>query len=533
MYPLVRIVFLCFFVVIFSCENLMAGWPWEGKALITLNGESFTAEYIKHWWYNWQQEASSFPDDPKPFIEWHLLAQEARRLKLDQELAFKERLREYIKVRSLIKLKADVMDSRIDINEAKLRKRYEEIYCPRWLVKILYFYEEQNAIQAYVKLNTRALSIEKLTSRSFMEGGPYKYEEKWLRYGNVPDDWREKLNGLTDGETVLPMQTGKEFVVLKLVESKGPDDLDFERLKARIREDIEKELQEKLLADFLLQLQNRYEVSVDQELLTALTLESNSDAMLRKTLIHTNREQIPAQVLVNTLRDTQRAAGRYGIDAVTFEQRKQKALHDVLTRKLLVWEALDRHYEERPPFQWAFQYYSRLQLIKELERKILLPESKVNVEEVFHYYQQNIDQYSQPEMVSIAVIEDDKVSVGKMWEEIGRGRDFFAVARNAGDVRIRDIPVTDLDPNMRSVVARLAENEISSPVETNDHAFMIKLVHRKEAIPTPFYKVRNQVSQQLQADNLHRVKADLLRRLQARSSISVNTRGWETLKAQL
>ena len=75
MHRLIKILVLLIGIQLLGPANLQA-WPWGKGALVTINGEVFTKEDFLHWWENWKEKDTPFPDSPEPFIEWHLLAQE-------------------------------------------------------------------------------------------------------------------------------------------------------------------------------------------------------------------------------------------------------------------------------------------------------------------------------------------------------------------------------------------------------------------------------------------------------------------------
>ncbi len=62
----------------------------------------------------------------------------------------------------------------------------------------------------------------------------------------------------------------------------------------------------------------------------------------------------------------------------------------IIGQNLTNWESLDRHYEEREPFKWEYQFNVNHRLTRAVEERMLAPEAEVTEADVESYYQANL-----------------------------------------------------------------------------------------------------------------------------------------------
>ncbi|OQX61526.1 MAG: hypothetical protein B5M55_08805 [Desulfococcus sp. 4484_242] len=486
---LIKILLVLFSTLILGYGNLWGAWPWGKTTLVTINDETFTKEDFQHWWVNWKEKDTPFPERPEPFIEWHLLVQEATSMELYQEPTYRQKVNTFLKARALMLLKNEAVDSKIRIRDKDLWARYKEQYSPQWHVRILHFDQE---IQA-------------------------------------------RLAGLGTGQVTQPLEMGKGFVCLCLQDKKGPEKADFDSLKSKIRLEVQKLRQSELTSELVRRLRKKYEVTVDEELFTELDVNNTPEELMDKILITTNRVNVPVRVFLDQLHKEQSLRGyRHFQTKEAADYLKKMVLDRIIAQTLTSWESLDRHYEERAPFKWVYRFYCQHRLIKELERRLFVPEAEVKDEEVAAYYEQHPDEFAGPEVVSIVVLEDDKRLADKIWAEVKRGADFFSVVRKyyAREIPVRRVPVDHLDPVMKEVVNKLTKGEVSAPFEVKGHSSMVKLVDRTVASRSPLSEVQEQIAQRLRQEKSDRLRRNFIRQLQARSDITINEKAWRDLRKE-
>ncbi len=513
----------------------LQAWPWGKTTLVTINHETFTTEDFQRWWEHWKEKDTPFPEDPEPFIEWHLLVQEAESMELYQEPAYRRKLDTFVKVRALMMLKNEAIDSKIKITDKDLWNRYEQQYCPRRHVRIMYFDEEARARQFYEELKTGRLALADMAEQAMTEKGVVSEHEQWLRPDNIHDSWLDILAGLTIGEVTQPLERGKGFVLLFLQEQKGPEKSDFDAIESNIRKKIRGEQQAELTKKLVRRLRKKYQVKVDEELFNSLDVENISEDILDRPLVTTNRMDVPVKFFMEQYRKERSMRGALRLQKKDpWDFLKKNVLDRIISQTLTSWESLDRHYEKEPPFKWVYEFYCGHRLIKELQKRLFLPKTEFSDEEVTAFYNQHLDEFTGPAIVTIVVLEDDKKLADKIWAEIKRGEDFFQVVRKyySRDIPVKSIPADHLNPAMRDIVEKLAKGEVSPPFDVEGHSSMVKLMDRKVTDAKPLSEVRKEIVERLQEEEPVRLQKDYVGKLQARSSILINDKAWKDLRQE-
>jgi len=532
MHRLIKVLVLLIGIQLLGPANLYA-WPWGDGALVTINGEVFTKEDFLHWWENWKEKDTQFPDTPEPFIEWHLLAQEAKSMELYRERNYQHKVNTFLKARTLMILKNEEIDSKIKISDRDLWDQYEQKYSPRWHINILFFDQEAQAQQVYEELGSGRLAINDITEQAMTDRGVVNHEEKWLRPRNCHDAWQDALAGLNTGQVTHPLQMGKGYVVLYLKGQKGPEKADFQSLEPQIRKEVRNMRQAELSLDLVSRLRKKYEVNVDEDLFAELDVNNTQEELMDKILITTNRVNVPVNVFLNQLRKEQNLRGyRHFQTKEAVDYLKKMVLDMMISQTLTTWESMDRHYEERPPFKWVYDFYCRHRLTKELEKRLFLQEIDLSDDKIAAYYKEHLDEFTKPGIVSIIVLKDDKNLADKMWAEIKQGEDFSSVVRKyySRDIPVQRIPVDHLVPVLKEVVKKMAKGEVSPPVDVDGHSSMVKLVDRTAVSHMPLNEVREQIIQRLNEEEPARLRKNYVEQLLARSDIEINEDAWEKLK---
>ena len=109
-----RLVIFCLAVSLIAAGNAYA---WGSKTLVTINDQEFTIEDFQHWWKYWNNnKPAALPENPESFIDFHLLAQQGFDMEYDMQPSFKHQLNVFLKVRTLMLLKSNEIDSKIKVS---------------------------------------------------------------------------------------------------------------------------------------------------------------------------------------------------------------------------------------------------------------------------------------------------------------------------------------------------------------------------------------------------------------------------------
>lgn len=523
------------FSVLVTCTDSEA-WLWGPEKLSTINGRDYTSDDFKTWWVNWKEKDMPFPASAAPFVDWHLLVQEAEKMELYNEPEYLHKIDVFLKARTLLLYKGDKISSRIKITDNELRTRYEKEYLPRLHLQILYFNDEELAKKSFAQLQTENPDFAKFAaeSRAADKDSVY-FEQKWTRLNQLQQQWRPVISGLSVGEMSEPFHWSKGYVMIRMHEQKGFDAADFELLKPMITNEIREIKEQELTSRLVGELKEKYHVKVDRQVFDSLDMSSANDKLLDQTLITMDNGSYTVKVFLDLVNKEQKFRKQYGFDVEEGEKLKKRLLDGVLAQTLTTRGALDEHYEQKEPLKPLYLFYTQHRLIKELDKRLFKPQVKVSEEDIEKYYQENQERFSQPEMVSLAIVEDEENLINKINEEMNRGADLFDVASRyySGEVPVQNMQFKYLDPVVQSVIDKLAIGETSKPFLVKGHHTIIQLLKRTPATPMPLDHIHDKIAGLVEKEKFDKVRNAYLAELKARSVISINDRAWEKIKKEL
>ncbi len=517
--------------------ELYAAWPWADKPLVTIDNEEFSRADFEHWWESWQEKDMPFPKSANEYIDWLLLAREARQMELGQEPTYRKKVGTFLRARSLMLYKQEMVDSKINIADDKLWELYEAEYCPRWRLSLLYFEDEKLAAQTLQQISAGELSYNDMITAELSPEGIKPIAEKWFRRNMLPKGFLSVLTELPIGKIGGPLSMGKGFVLFSKIETIGPEKDDFNAIKKGVKKKAWKRQQGKLTVELIGKLREQYKVKIDEDLLFSLKLEDDPHGELADTvLIQADNLKVSAGEFIKLMGKEEafrHSSGFYKDEEL--KSMKRRLVNNLLSQTLTSRAAIDRHYENEPPFQYVFEFYTRHRLIKELERRLFAVDAAPSDEEIAAYYQNHLTEFTKPEVVSIAVLEDDAKLGEKIWEEISRGDDFFAVAAKyySRHPVVQEIPVKHLEATVKKVVAGLAVGEVSEPFNVQEHSTLIKLVSRRPEESVPLDHIEDKIKKLAYTERYNRLKNEYLAELKARSTIVVNDKVWAKISNKL
>jgi parvulin-like peptidyl-prolyl isomerase len=523
-------------LVLLTGNSLPAAWLWGEKPLCTFDGEAaYTSQDFKQWWKYFKDDGSSFPERPEPFIDWQLLVREAERMELYQDPAFQRKVDVFLKVRSLLMLKNEEIDAKLELTPDQIRAHYDKEYCPQSQVEILYFHDLQIAEQAAAALRSGLHDMWYFKERSNIHGGEVYYQEKQLRPQKGNSEWLETVAAMRVGDVSQPLLWKDGYVVFRLLSRIWFDEADFEVHKDNVKRELRKIHEAKATARLVSDLKEKYNVQIDQELLAALDLyDMNGDKSDAK-LITSSKSDITVQQFLEQVRKQKEFINGFGSEKEKQEKLKQRVLNNIMAQTLTTWAALDRHYEEKPPLKEVYEFYTQHRLIKELEKRLFEPEAVVSYDEVAAYYRQHEEEFTQPAQVRFARMEYNGEMIDRVWAEIVTGIDFNKVAEKyTGKPATEAAQYSDqLVPVFKEVIDKLSPGEAAPPFLYNGQWLLIKLIDLRKSRVEPLAVAAQKISAKLQQEKFDRARLAFLDLLKTKVAITVNDSVWQALYAEM
>lgn len=201
--------------------------------------------------------------------------EEAIRQGLDNDKEVKEILREAKKKVLIAKLIQREVDNKIKIEDGEARKYYEdhksEYKAPEmWRASHILVSTEAEAKEIQDSISNGA-SFEELAKEKSMDatatrGGDVGY----FRKGQLVPEFEEAALGLNPGELGPIVHSQFGYHVLKLTGKKDSDIEPYEKVKARVYEELKKEKRAELFEKLVMDLKNKYRVELEGDVFTSL-----------------------------------------------------------------------------------------------------------------------------------------------------------------------------------------------------------------------------------------------------------------------
>ncbi len=526
---------ILFFV---SLSSLQASWlPWSSSTLATINGKEYSAADFSNWWQNWREKGMTIFKTPAPYVDWVLLYRQGEKMQLYDTPVYRMKVMIFLKVRSLMMLKYDEVDSKIKISKQELWQRYLKLYVPRWQVNVISFHNKQDADTAYKKLLAGTVTVEELHKQAGSKGGAIAVRSRWQRPADTNIGWQKILRGLGKSSFSKPTLSRNGVLILQLLSTAGADKKDFEKFRLGIFRKLWQEKEGFYTNRLLQRLWKQYHVHVNRNLLKKLNISNTPDAALgAENIITMDGQNITVKEFMQQVRAQQEFRRKYGFKNAAFNYKEQ-VLEGIISQTLTTREGLDRHYEKKPPFDKIFRFYTRHRLVMALEKQVFLPQVKVSDKEIKTFYKKNIKEFSRPASFRLALVKGSRQEMKALWVETVVGGDFMTLVRKRiphGASPIHVFTADGMDPGMKTAVAGLADKgDVSRVFAWKGQYALVQLLDHKPAATLPLERVKDFIARRLKKDKLKAVRAAYLKKLRAASVIRVNDKVWKGLRKEL
>jgi len=527
----------CLCILLAASVSSHGAWlPWSNDILVTIDDQDYSADDFRSWWSNWQEPEMQFPETPDSFIDFMLLFREAERMRLNEDPGYRKKVLTFLKARTLMLLKAEEVDSKINISDKDLWERYEQEYAPLYKLNILFFRTREDADNILAETGSDPISDDQLAELAQREQAPEKVETGWYRMVAVDPGWHDIITSLETGKLSDPVDGKHGVVILRLQEKKEGDREDFAAVRKQIHEKLRKEQAGLRTVELLKSLREKYHVQVDNKRLEQLDINAADDSFSSQPIVTMDNGVISEMDFMVQVRRTQNFRQKYGFsDADGAYKYKEQILNGIINQTLTTWEGLAREYEKKSPFKEVFDFYCQNRMIKTLENRLFSSQAQVTPDEVRSHYDEQIEKYSRPEIVRIINIEGSREVMNSLWTQVAMGGEFQNLARDRFDrsLPVREVPVNHLSPEVQAVVQKLTKGELSPVFTVNNRSSLVQLIERIPAQPIPMAKVEKQIYEQLYHERLEKVRQEYLEKLRAGSSVEVNSKVWQQLKNEM
>lgn len=513
-------------------------WAWGKKPLAVIDGQEYFSDDYKTWWTYWRDSKEQKPEGVQPFVNWMLMVREAERMDLASLPEFKHKIRVFLAARTLMFLKNDEVDSKINISDTDLKSAYDRNYVPLRLVGALEFPATDEAKKFTEQHSGSPLSLEQLQLMADEKPTPpfVLQQPQWLRPLNTPAAWQPLLDQSTAGELRGPLPFGEKTAMLYIAEVKTGDADDFAKKKETITTDLRKQHEQALTEKLVQSLKSKYHVRLDEEVFEKINLTEGSANDLNQVLIESDKSTVTVGYFIEQSRRETDITHRLPADQAGQTMMKRRLANTMIANSLVSWEALARHYEEKEPLRPVYQFYRQNRLVAELEGRAP-GDIQASEAEVQAYYQAHVEEFQRPEMITGVMVNGNEALIQKVWTEAISGTELTKSAKdNGATIAVSpgsEVPLPHFSATAQKILAGLKTGDMSQPFLDNGHSVVIKLNDRKTGAAAPLEMVSSLIKGRIETEKKAKRKQDLLDALKSRSTIVVNENVWKGLAAEI
>lgn len=221
---------------------------------------------------------------------------------------------------------------------------------------------------------------------------------------------------------------------------------------------------------------------------------------------------------------------------------KKKFLDDIILQELLYQEALKKKLEKDKDVISTLERVKKKILAQKLLEKEVMELAKVSEDEIKKHYEENKNDYKEPEQVNAAHIlirlkdgatpEEDKAAMDKiqgLLKKIKEGGDFSTLAKENSDCpsgskggELGYFSRGQMVPEFEEAAFKLKAGEVSDIVKTKFGYHIIKVLDKKEERVKEFSEVKEEIEQKLTGEKQKSAFEDYTKKLKDNAKITIN-----------
>ena len=502
----------------------------DNNYLVKINGNAYSKKDFEIWWKYWKDKDTPFPDTPDKFINWILLSDEAKAMGFESEESYKRKLKVFREVRSLLQLRYDEVEKKININPDSLWKFYNKEYAPLYKIKII-ITDNKTEANNWKKFLKNSKNFNKLFKK--LEAKNKAKDLGYQRPIGIPEVFKSTVFNAKINKVYGPIVFKKNIYFLMVTEKFPGTKKDYNKIHQNIAYRYKKYMSDKLTEELLKKLRKKYHVEVNWNLINKVKpFEKIDKNFENKIVIKIEDKTLTLSEFKKSLeKDIESRNLKGKLKGEKLENYKKGFVNGIINQTLTTLEALNRHYENTV-MRDIYWFYKRNRLIAEFENKIILPQVKITDTEIKKYYDTHIKDFTKPEMVKIAVIQTkDEKLIKKAYSKLKNGENFFEVAREIQfhGAKPEYRRMDNLVKEVRKAVMKMKPGETSKIIKHNDWFFIIKLFKKEKEEVHDLKKVKKHIKNILFKKRFQEIKDNYIKKLRERSKIEVNEKLWEEI----
>lgn len=461
-------------------------------------------------------------------INTRLVVLEARNIGLDELPEIKKMVNDYSK-EALRELLLEGYVKEIKPDEDEVVRIYQETV-KEWKISSVRF-EKEEAAKKFEEKVKGGNNFEE-TMEKFLEEGTAEEGEvgQYLKNRELSPQVAQVVSKMEMGSTSPVVAIGeKGFIVLRLEGKRLPAEEDAEAMKGA-RQQVLNQERVKAAKTYYHDLKKKY-VKVNQELIEGLDFESREPGFEKvlkdkRVIVEVSGEQpITVGELAEALQQKFFHGVERAIKAKEVNKRKYDVLEGMVEKRLLLKEALKKNIDKSDEYKYRVKEYERSVIFGAFIEKVIKPDIKLNQRELKNHYQENIENYTFPEMIRIKeLVFERKSDAVSAVEKLTKGTDFDWLSSNAegqleekskGFIRFEGklLTVGSLPEDLQKTLSGANPGDFRLYESPEGYFYVLYIYHFVPAEPRPFDSVKKEIAKEVFKDKARKAVEDYAKQL--------------------
>jgi peptidyl-prolyl cis-trans isomerase C len=452
-------------------------------------------------------------------IDDRLIVQEARRMGMEDSPDIQKKVQEYVLRESVVRLYNEDIVGKISVSGEEVADYYRENY-ERFTLNVIEAGNEDEAGEVMRKLQS-GVGFDEIAPEYASESERGKTKELVVKRETLRPTIQEAISGLKPGETSVIKDQGKYYII-KLVDRQAAPDEEFASVRDSIESILKDQKIKKRSDEYLVELREKSEVRIDQELLASITLEGGDKT--REEWLDDKRPLVQANNMTLT-------AGDFVAMIPEKSLKSNKEILDAwLDIRMVDLEALSRRYDLNTDLNDMVQRYKNELLKAAFTREVITPQIKITERDTEDYYQGHQNEYAKPGRYKIQQItlksQEDALEVlnslsggaNFSWLAKTKSKDSYASAGGVSDWKT----IAQLPEPVRDHIDNLKQGEISPVFQIEGEYLIVRLMEKSGFEVEEFSNVKGMVYKALYKEKFFEIYNAYIDKLRNEARIELN-----------
>jgi hypothetical protein len=519
--------------------------------LAIINGEEITLEDLKsaaapsheEMFEETKKQKIDYPKILKRLINVRLIVEEGMRIGLDELPEVKSLVEKYAKA-TLRDFFIDELGKDVKATDEEIENLYKEV-SKEWKVKSLLFDKEEDA-QRFLEDVKAGKDFDEILQKALDDKlAKGSKEGRYLKTEDINPLIKDALSKMEIGSVSPIIKVGAEgkegYTIFKLEDIRFPED---PKKRQKAKEAILASKRIDAVKEFKKVAYKKY-VKINKKLLDSIDFESKRFDL--KRLLNDKRALVNIKgekpVTVSQFVDAMRMKFFHGLERAAegkkVNKRKVEVLEELIDKTIFRKEAIKRGLDKSESYKRAVKEYEESVIFGFFAERVIIPDIKISEEDIKKYYDENISEFTYPEMIKIdKIVFKDKKNAELAVEKLNKGADFKWVKANVeGQVSVdtegllpfqgKFLIRKDLSEDITKALTNVKIGEARLYESPEGYQYVLYILDIVPSSLQPLEEVREMIRKKLYRERLNNSIEEWAKKLKESSDVKVFLSGLE------